>query len=98
MNKKSKYMTDLFTSGRHRNASIIELTQRIFTDGRRTNRVNCDYYIIFNFGDQMEFKNLALQLEPKHFKELVEIYNDATDDPHGCLIIDTKYKCLKDIK
>ena len=98
MNKKSRYMTDLFTSGRHRNASIMELTQRIFTDGRRTNRVNCDYYVIFNFGDQMEFKNLALQLEPRHFKELMVIYEDATEDPHGCLIIDTKYKCLKDIK
>lgn len=97
MNKKSRYMTDLFTSGRHRNASIVELTQRIFTDGRRTNRVNCDYYVIFNFGDQMEFKNLAIQLEPRHYKELMDVYEDATDDPHGCLIIDTKYKTLKDL-
>ena len=46
----------------------------------------------------MEFKNLALQLEPRNFKELCKIYEDATDDPHGCLIIDTKYKCLKNIK
>jgi hypothetical protein len=98
MNKKSRYMTDLFTSGRHRNASIVELTQRIFTDGRRTNRCNTDYYVIFNFGDKLEFRNLALQLEPKHFKEIMELYDDATEDPHGCLIIDLKHKVHKDFK
>lgn len=98
MNKKSRYMTDLFTSGRHRNASIVELTQRIFTDGRRTNRCNTDYYVIFNFGDKLEFRNLALQLEPKHYKEIMELYDDATEDPHGCLIIDLKHKVHKDFK
>ncbi len=98
MNKKSKYMTDLYTSGRHRNASICELTQRIFTDGRRTNRCNTDYYVIFNFGDKLEFRNLALQLEPKHYKDIMELYDDATEDPHGCLIIDLKHKVHKNMK
>jgi hypothetical protein len=95
MNKKSKFITDLFISGRHRNASIAELSQRIFTDGKRTNRLNTDYYVIFNFSDKLEMKNLASQLYPKDYKEVMQLYEDATQDMHGCLIVDTKWKAIK---
>ena len=97
VNKKSKFMTDLFVSGRHRNASIIELTQRIFADGRRTNRCNVSYYVIFNFPDVLEFKNLAMQMYPSHWKEIMKLYENATEDSHGCLILDTVYNQNKKI-
>ena len=96
MSSENKFMQDLFTSGRHKNCSIIEICQRIFTGKNRTHRLNTNYFVIFNFGDQLELKMLARQLYPNHHDKVLEAYNDATAKPYGCLIIDQKCKTMED--
>ena len=92
MSEEDDWMSKLFTSGRHKNCSIIELTQQLFTGKYgRTNRLNTNYFVLFKFNDKSEFKRLAQQISPMHYKELTEAYTKVTDKKNGCLIIDTLY-------
>ena len=95
MSEQNDWLNNLFTSGRHKNCSTIELTQRLFTGKHgRTNRLNTNYYVLFKFPDQSEFATLARQISPVHTKKVVQAYNTITDKPHGCFIIDTNYHKL----
>jgi hypothetical protein len=98
MYEENDFTDDLFTSGRHKNISTIELTQRLFTKKGRTSRLNCNYFVVFPFGDLLEMTMLARQLSPLHFKKIIEAYKYATEKSFGCLIIDKIYYKLKQIK
>lgn len=96
MSDQNEWLSNLFTSGRHKNCSIIELTQRLFTGKHgRTNRLNTNYYVLFKYPDKSEFATLSRQLSPLNHKKLLNAYNIITDKPHGCLIIDTNYHKIK---
>jgi hypothetical protein len=85
----------LFTSGRHKNCSIIELTQRLFNSSKsRTNRLNTNYFVIFAFGDLQEFTNLARQINPLKYKEIIKVYKNIVENRHHCMIIDLNYHIL----
>jgi hypothetical protein len=92
MSEQNDWLNNLFTSGRHKNVSTIELTQRLFNGKHsRTNRLNTNYYVLFKFPDQSEFATLARQISPIHSKKVMNAYNLITDKPHGAFIIDTNY-------
>lgn len=92
MYEQCDFTNDLFTSGRHKNVSTIELTQRIFTgDKGRTNRINTSYFVLFPFGDKVEIVNLARQINPRKVDKIVEAYDTATANKYGCLIVDKNY-------
>eukprot|EP00049_Salpingoeca_infusionum_P006882 m.112499 g.112499 ORF g.112499 m.112499 type:complete len:122 (-) comp13477_c0_seq2:640-1005(-) len=98
MSEQNTYLNNLFTSGRHKNASIIELCQRLFNSTKaRTNRLNTNYFVLFPFGaDKSEFHTLARQINPTEHKRIVEKYNESTNKRYGCLIIDSNthtYDC-----
>jgi hypothetical protein len=91
MYEQCPFVNNLFTSGRHKNVSTIEITQRLFTDKGRVNRLNTSYFVLFPFGDKLEITNLARQINPIKYKKIIDAYDTATADKYGCLIIDKNY-------
>lgn len=83
---------ELFTKGsHHRNLSVIVVTQNIFHKGSHTRDIslNSKYIIVFkNPRDQLQFQCLARQIHPDNSSELMRIYKEVTNEPHGYLIID----------
>lgn len=83
---------ELFTKGsHHRNLSVILITQNIFHQGShcRDISLNAKYIVIFkNPRDKMQFHHLARQIYPENPKELLKIYKEITQKPHGYLLID----------
>lgn len=81
MSSKSRLLTDLFTSGRHRGVSVAVLNQRIFTGtaGDRTRRLNADWFVLFHLGGTGEVGTLAQQLDRETWKEVTAAYKQAVE-------------------
>lgn len=94
---KDDFVNNLFTAGRHRNISTIEILQRIFC-GNRTQRLNSEYFILHDFSDRSEVRRLFQQLEPKNIQHLMNCYDESIDEDggHGALLVDTKYHSHQD--
>lgn len=90
---KSKFVQSLWISGRHRNVTIIEMKQSIFSGGGRLARLNQEYYVLGRNGAQRdEAARLFQQLtHSKHLREqLMTAYTRITNRAQpGFLIIDT---------
>lgn len=93
--KKNKFVSDMFIGGRHKNCSVIELTQSIF-GVNRLHRLNTNYHCLYRFGDALECKMLCRMINPNHANELLDLYEDATSKKYGCFIIDSKWHELDD--
>ena len=81
-------ITDIFTKGSHHwNMSVIHITQDIFYDKKRTNRINCQYLVLMkNPGDLLTPMNLAKQMG--NSAKFMKAYRAATALPHGYLLVD----------
>jgi hypothetical protein len=82
LNEKNKKIIDeLFTNGRHFGCSVAELSQRIFSDDSRTRRVNCDLYMVSNFGDVRECNNLfqMLTTDKNNLHKIADAYRNTVD-------------------
>ena len=88
----SKDVCDLFTKGsHHKNISVILITQNVFHQGRfcRDISLNAKYSVALkNFRDKSQFQYLARQVHPEDSDSLYKAYLDATERPHGYLILD----------
>ena len=87
----SKDVCDLFTKGNHRNISVILITQNLFHQGRfcRDISLNVKYSVALkNVRDKSQFQYLARQVHPEDSGSLFKAYLDATERPHGYLILD----------
>jgi len=82
---------ELAISGRHRNASLISLTQQAFTAKSRTTRLQTNYWVLFRVGAS-EVTQVARQLFPIQWREVFEAYKIATGRPKPgqYLMIDEK--------
>ena len=93
----SKDVTDMFTRvAHHKECFIIFITQNLFPPGKesRTRNLNTHYYAIFkNRRDKSQFEILARQVAPRGSKALIEIFQAATEKPHGYLFIDFTQNC-----
>merc|ERR1711871_604369 len=95
--KDQTEITNLFIRGRHKNASIIYLSQSYFRTPRDI-RLNCNYYVFFEIPNRREvsmlYGELGLDLEKDEF---IRIYGKATEDPFSFLMIDrrTSFKQLR---
>ena len=72
----------------HRNTSVIYITQNLFERAKqyRTISLNAHYLVLFkNPRDKSQVTNLSRQLE---LPGLNHAYQDATNRPHGYLLID----------
>ena len=92
--KNNKFVIDLFTKGSHHNRqSVILLTQNLYHKGpiMRDINLNSHYLIIFKSPrDKMQIMALARQLYPNMANYFMSAYEQATEFPHGYLIVDLK--------
>lgn len=89
---EDRRISNLFTKGsHHKDLSVIMLVQNIFHQGKfmRTISLNTHYMVLFkNPRDAGQIRHLASQLFPGNTKFLVDAYKQATDRPHGYLVLD----------
>lgn len=88
----SQAVADSFTKGRHKNISVIMITQNIFFPGKyaRTITLNASHYILMKNRDIYQIECLGRQLYGKdRAKQFVEIYkNVVLRRDHGYLLCD----------
>lgn len=73
-------LTSLFVSGRHRNVSCAELSQRVFGSsdaGSRTRRLNADQFFLHHLGGTGQVADLARQLDSSNWREVTHAYKEA---------------------
>ena len=87
-----KNVLNLFTVGsHHRKISVIFLTQNVYEKGKyaRSISLNSHYLILFkNRRDQAQIMHLARQVYPGETKFFQEVFNEATSEKYGFLIVD----------
>jgi hypothetical protein len=92
MEEAGKEIANLFTKGsHHKNLSIIMVVQNIFHQSKimRTISLNAHYLVLFkNPRDAGQIRHLATQLFPGNSAFLVDAYRQATQKPHGYLVLD----------
>lgn len=75
----------------HRNLSVFFITQNIFCKGKssRTISLNAKYMVLFkNPRDKLQIATLARQMYPGNVNFFMEVFADATNKPHGYLVLD----------
>ena len=81
-----------FTKGSHnRNISVSLITQNLFHQGRYCTDIslNAKYVVALkNVGDKNQFQYLARQVPPEDSEGLYRSYLDATEEPHGYILLD----------
>jgi hypothetical protein len=82
----------LFTKGSHnRNISVILITKNLFHQGKfcRDISLNAKYIVVSkNVHDREQFSHLERQVLPHDSKGLSDAYLNATEEPHGYLVLD----------
>ena len=85
-------MCDLFAKdSHHHNLSVILITQNFFHQAPhcRDISLNAKYLVALkNFRDRNQFAYLARQVFPEASASLCEAYREATQNPHGYMILD----------
>jgi hypothetical protein len=88
----SREVCDLFTKGsKDRNLSVILITQNLFHQDKhcRDISLNAKYLVLLkNVRVKNQFLYLARQAYHEHPESLDNAYLDATQQPHGYLILD----------
>jgi len=88
----SKDVCDIFTKGsHHRYISVILITQNLPHQGKfyRNISLNEKYIVVLkNVRDNKHFSQLARQVLPHYSKGHSDAYLNATDEPHGYLVLD----------
>lgn len=92
MRESDESVVDLFTKhSHHLNASVIFICQNIFYKGKgqRDISLNSHYIVVYkNPRDRVQFSTLARQVSPHNLPFMKEIFEDATAEPYGYLLMD----------
>lgn len=88
----SPEIAELFTRGvHHKKLSVLLLVQNVFYQGKKAREIslNCNYITLFkNPRDSSQINQLARQVFPNKHRFLQGAYKQATERPHGYLLID----------
>jgi hypothetical protein len=99
---KSNAISQLFTRGmHHNNISVILITQNIFHQGKKMRDIslNSNYFVLFkNPRDARQISFLSSQMFPTQPKYLPDAFKQATERPHGYLVIDLTQKTETDFR
>ena len=87
--KKQREIVDYFIQGRHKNCSVIYLSQSFYKTPRDI-RLNCSHYCIFEFPSKTERNMISSELGVEK-----EQYKKATKKPFSFLYIDKPTKKVK---
>ena len=87
-------MSELFTTFRHRNISVVFLTQNLFVQQKeyRTMSLNANYIVIMkNPRDASQIINFAKQFSPHSTRFVTDAFRHATSNqPHSYLLFDLR--------
>ena len=96
--ESSKEVTNMCTwLAHHKPCFIILIVKNLFLSGKesRTRSLNTYLYVIFTYPrDKLQPEIFARQIDPHKAKYLISAYEDATQLPHGYLLIDFTQDCL----
>ena len=87
----SPVLSQLFTQGRHRNASVILLLQNMFPKGKFNTDIsrNALYKVLFRLpGDRKQIDIMAEQTFAKDRKNFLSAYVKETEKPFRYIILD----------
>ena len=87
--KNQREIVDYFIQGRHKNCSVIYLSQSFYKTPRDI-RLNCSHYCIYGFPSSRERNMISSELgvEPEKYKK-------ATKKPYSFLYVDKPKKRVK---
>lgn len=95
-------VTNLFTRvAHHKNCFVILVTQNLFQKGSdsRTQQLNAQYLVAFkNPRDSLQIRVLGSQMYPGKKHYLTSVFEDATSQPHGYLLIDSHQETKEEIR
>ena len=95
----SPVLSQLFTQGRHRNASVILLLQNMFPKGKYNTDINrnAQYVVLFRSpSDRKHIDILAERTFAKDRKNFMSVYAKETAKPYGYVLIDNQTKTTSD--
>ena len=84
--KNQKSLIDYFIQGRHKNCSVIYLSQSFYKTPKDI-RLNCSHYCLYEFPSAREANRIASELGVNK-----EVYKSATKQPYTFLYIDKPKK------
>lgn len=97
LEKDQKPMIEMYIRGRHKNASVIYLSQSYFSTPKDI-RLNCTTFVIFDIPNNktlnMILNDHCNEMDKDDFKH---IFHEATREPYSFFYVDTteKNKCLR---
>ena len=83
----------------HFKINIIFLCQNLFTKNKYFHDIslNSTYVVLFkNICDKQQIINFAKQFAPGKNKECLQMFNEATEEPHSYLFLDNHEKTIED--
>ena len=89
----SPVVSQLFTQGRHRNASVILLLQNMFPKGKYNTDIsrNSQYLALFRSpSDRKQIGIIAERMFDKNRVHFMNAYYKETEKPYGYLLVDNK--------
>jgi Poxvirus A32 protein len=86
--KNQDIFTNFFIRGRHKNCSVIYLTQSYFSTPKDL-RLNCNVFVLFNVRSKREL----LEIQKEHATNIskdnfCKLYSEATTEPYSFFVID----------
>ena len=87
--KNQKPLIDYFIQGRHKNCSVIYLSQSFYKTPKDI-RLNCSHYVIYDFPSSNERNMISRELNVTK-----DQYIKATKQPYSFLYVDKPMKTVK---
>ena len=84
--KNQKQIIDYFIQGRHKNCSVIYLSQSFYKTPKDI-RLNCSHYCLYEFPSSREANRISSELGVDK-----EMYKAATKEPYSFLYVDKPKK------
>ena len=92
MSETNGNVANLFTKySHHKNITVIFIVQNLFPKGKHARDIslNAHYIVVFkNPRDKLQIEYLARQIMPRHSKDVVQVFDEATRKPHSYLLFD----------
>jgi len=92
--KNQDIFTNFFIRGRHKNCSVIYLTQSYFSTPKDL-RLNCNVFVLFNVVSKRELMEIQKEQATNVSKDnFCKLYSEATTEPYSFFVIDKQSSLL----
>ena len=98
-NHNKEFLKFFIKGSHHRNLSVFFLSQCLFPEGMRQISLNAHYIVLFkSTRDRAQIRTFCMQVDPVHWRSLLESYEDATQEGHSYILYDFKPKQLDHLR